>query len=280
MQYVRSVLISLTAWAPFAFLSGCTPDATAPATKPTAKSHDHGDHHGHAAEASSSVLMAEVEPPKFQAGEPVTLKLMIHRPDGSMVSDFETVHEKKVHLIIVREGLDEFAHIHPEIDQAGNMTVQFKFPVAGKYFLYADHKPAGEMQSTAVATVDVAGDPPPPQMLRPNVPGTVKSENITANVSVDSAQADGETKIAFTLTHHEGKPITDLEPYLGAMGHLVVISADGKRYVHAHPLDADKATRNAVEFEAYFPTVGLYKGWGQFQRAGEVQTLPFVIEVK
>jgi len=194
-----------------------------------------------------------------------------------MVSDFETVHEKKVHLIVVREGLDEFAHLHPEVDEPGNMTVQFIFPVAGKYFLYADHKPAGEMQATAVAKVDVPGKAPAPKKLSPNVPGTVKSENMTANVSVNGAQADGE--IVFTLMDSEGKPITDLEPYLGAMGHLVVISADGKQYVHAHPLDADKATNNTVKFEAHFPAAGLYKGWGQFQHGGNVFTAPFVIEV-
>ena len=106
-----------------------------------------------------------------------------------MVSDFETVHEKKVHLIIVHEGLDEFAHIHPEIDQAGHMTAPFSFPVGGKYFLYADHKPADEMQETAVAEVDVSGDAPTPKKLSPDVAGIIKGDKMTADVTVENGGA-------------------------------------------------------------------------------------------
>ena len=274
MKCMRSLLISLTAWAPLVPLCGCKPDATAPATKPTAELHDH------AAKASSSALMAQVEPAEFQAGEPVTLKLMIHRRDGSMVNDFETVHEKKVHLIIVREGLDEFAHIHPEIDQAGHMTAPFLFPVGGKYFLYADHKPADETQATAVAEVDVSGHAPTPKKLSPNVPGTVKGDDLTAEVAVDNGGAGSSSTLSFRLADEKGKPIADLEPYLGAMGHLVVISADGKEYVHAHPLASDDRTSSVVNFDAHFPAAGIYKGWGQFQRQRKVFTIPFVIKVE
>jgi len=273
-----SILIILTACAASLVFCGCRPNGPPP-EKPAGKSHDHGNQHGHANDAGGSALMVHAEPADFQAGEPVALTLMIHRPDGSMVNDFETVHEKKVHLIIVREGLDEFAHIHPELDNTGNMRATFSFPVGGRYLLYADHKPSGGRQATAVAEVNVPGDAPTPRKLSPNVPGTVKGGNITAKVSVDNARSGGETKIAFSLADSEGKPVTDLQPYLGAMGHLVVISADGKRYVHAHPLNADRTTPSVVEFEAHFTASGLYKGWGQFRRQDKVDTVPFVIRV-
>ena len=63
------------------------------------------------------------------------------------------------------------------------------------------------------------------------------------------------------------------------MGHLVILSADGKQFVHAHPED-DAPKSNKVKFGAHFPSAGIYKGWGQFQRAGVVHTIPFVVEVK
>ena len=60
------------------------------------------------------------------------------------------------------------------------------------------------------------------------------------------------------------------------MGHLVVVSADGKKYVHAHPV-ADSGQK--IAFDAHFPGSGLYKGWGQFKRSGVVFDIPFVIGI-
>ena len=63
------------------------------------------------------------------------------------------------------------------------------------------------------------------------------------------------------------------------MGHLVVLSADGTKYVHAHPLTAQAST-GTVEFEVHFPEPGTYKVWGQFQRGGKVFTIPAVIGIE
>jgi hypothetical protein len=62
------------------------------------------------------------------------------------------------------------------------------------------------------------------------------------------------------------------------MGHLVVLSADGREYVHAHPLDKSEKP-NLVVFDVHFPAAGLYKAWGQFQRQSMVYTVPVVIQV-
>lgn len=65
---------------------------------------------------------------------------------------------------------------------------------------------------------------------------------------------------------------------MGAMGHLVILSADGKEYVHAHPADG-KTAPGVVAFQAHFPKAGLYKGWGQFKRGGQVRVVPFVVNL-
>jgi hypothetical protein len=53
------------------------------------------------------------------------------------------------------------------------------------------------------------------------------------------------------------------------MGHLVIISADGKHYVHAHAVER-KFANAVVEFAAHFTQAGIYKAWGQFQRSGQM----------
>jgi hypothetical protein len=86
-------------------------------------------------------------------------------------------------------------------------------------------------------------------------------------------------RISFALSDAAGRPAADLQPYLGAMGHLVVLSADGMRYVHAHPVE-EASPAGTVAFDAHFPGPGLYKGWGQFRRAGRVSDLPVVVRIE
>ena len=233
----------------------------------------------HAAGRTAAMLMVRTEPADIAAGHPIKLNLMLHGPDRVVIKDFEIVHEKQLHLIIASAGLDQFAHIHPEIDAAGNITATFTFPTAGKYRLYADYKASGKEAETAIGEVLVAGTPVPAPKLVPNVPGRVKGDDLEADIVIESGSMAGATKISFALFDASGKPITDLQPYLGAMGHLVVISADGMEYVHSHPMEGH-ASDGAVGFEAHFPQPGIYKAWGQFQRSGTVHVVPFVVSIE
>jgi hypothetical protein len=237
-------------------------------------------HAAHGGGKGDPVLMVETDPVRPAAGKPTTLKLMIHGAGGAVVKDFAVVHEQKVHLIVVRDGLDQFAHLHPAVDATGNLTVSYTFPTGGTYRLYADHQPAGGRQATARGEVKVAGDAPPAPAPTPDVPGKVAGDGLRAEVTVAGATVGGEATIGFDLADKEGRAVTDLQPYMGAMGHLVVLSRDGKQYVHAHPAEGKADKSNRVVFMAHFMKAGLYKGWGQFRRSGKVEVVPFVIEVE
>jgi hypothetical protein len=78
------------------------------------------------------------------------------------------------------------------------------------------------------------------------------------------------------------EPLTDLEKYLGAFGHLVVLSEDMTEYVHAHPREETQPDLNApttggpeVLFDALLPKEGHYRMWLQFQRHGKLSTVSF-----
>jgi hypothetical protein len=243
-----------------------------PQTGDSQKGHDMSKMGGMA-----GTLMVKTDPAEVKAGQPTKLTLMIHDAGGAMLKDFEVVHEQRIHLIVVSDGLDQFAHIHPDIDSVGNLTVTHTFPTGGKYRLYADHKPAGKDQATAMGEVKVSGDSPPAPKLIPNAPGRVTGDGLNADVALENAKAGGVTRITLSLMDLSDKPVADLQPYLGAGGHLVILSADGAQYVHAHSED-EKPTNGKVVFEAHFSQPGIYKAWGQFQRAGKVHTIPFVME--
>ena len=269
---MKRVLLLLLAVA----LLGCSSSKT----PPDADHDQHGaiPHVGHDAHHESAMLIVQTEPAAPVAGKPVRLKLMIHEADGSMAREFEIVHEKLVHLIIVREGLDEFAHVHPDVDDQGNLTITHTFLKPGKYRLFADHKPKDKAAAVATAQIEVSGDPSPPPALTVNAPGKVTADGLVAQVELKNAKASESSEVRFRLTNESGQPIDDLQPYLGARGHLVVISADGKHYVHAHPTDAPTAA-NEVVFMSHFPAAGMYKGWAQFQVSGQIRTVPFVVQI-
>ena len=276
MSRVISLLVSPALLIVIALVAGCTQSTEPSKTK---HSDDHGDPHAEHRGGEGGELMVTTKPATPEAGEPASLELMIHDASGKMVSAFEETHEKLAHLIIVRDGLDEFAHLHPDVTSDGRMKADYNFPTGGDYRLFVDYKAAGKPQATAQAVVKVSGDAPSAPTLTPNVPGTISAEGLQVDVSAESSGSGIERTMRFTLKDEEGQPVTDLEPYLGAMGHLVVLSADGGDYVHAHPRD-ESDNPGAVEFDVHFPAPGLYKAWGQFQRQSKVHTIPAVLHVQ
>ena len=239
----------------------------------------HGNHGGHEnlQMVTQRKLVIGTEPSQPQAGTPTKLLLQIMGEDGSPIRRFDVLHEKLVHLIVVREGLDEFAHLHPEVDSEGMITIEFDFPKSGKYRLFADHQPQGKTPGLAAGELIVAGDDGPAVALVPNAASEVTVGEIKAHITIQPA--NDATTVRFQIVDAAGQAVDDLQPYLGAMGHLVVISAVSLEYVLAHPLsEARTAPDGTVEFLAHFPKPGIYKAWGQFQRVGSVFTVPFVMD--
>ncbi|UTF48999.1 hypothetical protein NLA06_10465 [Desulfomicrobium sp. ZS1] len=233
------------------------------------------DHSAHGIDSSAFHLTLEAEPEVIQAGQQVEIALRLTDAYGAPVSEFEIVHEKKLHLIIVREGLDKFTHTHPEPGPDGTMRTAMTFPEGGTYYFYADFTPRDGNGVTLMAELRVEGEASPAPPLDPYVPGMVQTDEMLAKVGIDAGQ--GMHRVSFALMDLNETPVTDLEPYLGAMGHFVVISADGSKYVHAHPLTTDKP--NEVAFDVHFPGPGIYKGWGEFQRGGAVLLVPVVMQI-
>lgn len=232
-------------------------------------------HGSHGARLGEYQLRVVTEPAMVEPGIQVLLTLTLLDPHGTPVKDLEIVHEKLVHLIVVREGLDVFSHLHPDL-VGGTFSTTAVFAAAGMYYLYADFKPRGGSPVTAMAEVRVQGSPAAASALEVHVPGRIMTKVLGADVSLE--KVTGGHRIGFTVLAPDEAPVTDLEPYLGAMGHLVVISADGKQYVHAHPQAGGEPGK--MTFEARFPGAGLYKAWAEFKRGGQVHVLPFALRIE
>ena len=246
----------------------------------TAVAVEHSQHHAghHDMPHESGMLMVETKPTSPIAGQPVVLHMMIHQADGAMVREFELTHEKLLHLIIVLDGLDEFAHVHPEVDKKGNLTLSHTFQKAGTYRLFADYKAKGQPAAVALATVEVAGKKSAAAKLVVNAPGDVTADGVATQIGLENAKAEQESTLRFQLRTEAGKPIGNIQPHPGPRGHLVGNSAHRTKDVHAHPTDG-KTPAHEVVFLSHFPVAGVYKGWAQFRIAGKVRTVPFVVRI-
>lgn len=230
-------------------------------------------------------------PEKPRAGEKTRIVFAI--ADGATtLTSFDVVHEKKLHLLMVTPDLSWFAHEHPELQPDGSFALDYTFPRAGTVRLFSDFKATG--RAAAVVPVDLAidGAAAPAQPLVAtdlSKPRAIGAYSVRLTTPPSASGAAGTLKF---LVVKGGKPVKDLEPYLGALGHLVIINEDGKTFLHSHPEDhaaphddtgtaphAHPSTGEVV-FGTHFPKPGLYKAWAQFLHKGQNIVADFVLDVK
>lgn len=242
----------------------------------------------------------KTEPKEIKAGEKTKLSFAIRNDKDEMIRDLQIVHEKPMHLLIVSEDLQEFYHEHPEPQTDGSYAASFTFQNGGKYKLYADFTPVGAEQVVKSYPVEVSGTPRASVALKADekFEKTVGNLRVTMKPSGDLI-SNRDLMLEFQVFDAQtGKPVTDLQNYLGAKAHFVVISQDLEEFVHAHPMSTDNAkgvehkhdaseeklhgeeAQSIVSAHISFPKQAIYRVWAQFQRGGNVTTVPFTFEVK
>ncbi|MFG3441594.1 hypothetical protein ACGF0J_30500 [Nonomuraea sp. NPDC047897] len=213
----------------------------------------------------------------IKPGEPTDFRFAVTGPDGRPVTDYQIAHDKKLHLILVPRDLGDFQHLHPELGADGVWSVKLTLPDAGAYRMFADFEPTGGEALTLGADVLVAGD---------YAPEALPAVSRTASVDGYTVELEGElvpgrsSRLALTVSK-DGKPVTDLQPYLGAYGHLVALRGGDLAYLHVHPDgepgDGRTSPGPEIVFHAEAPSAGSYRLFLDFQHEGEVRTAAFTV---
>lgn len=230
------------------------------------------------ASADDGYELTEVAAPS-EAGAEDELSLVVTGPDGSPVTDFDLDHEQEMHLIAVRADGQHFRHVHPERDDAGRWSIPWEWDEAGTYRVFADFVPAAAGEALTLSTsVQVAGDYDPTPASEPVTETTVDG----FDVAVEGDLAAGEaSELRMNITR-DGEPVTELEPYLGAFGHLVALRDGDLAYLHVHPHgaapEAEETGGPEIVFEATAPTEGRYLLYLDFQVDGQVHTASMVLD--
>jgi hypothetical protein len=175
----------------------------------------------------------------------------------------------------------KFEH-YPQANYKGKgvFTVPVTFTQGGSFQLIADFVPKGQSDTVQMHTVSVKGNTPAPVSLTPDKKLVKTVNGNQVSLKIDSQlKANQETMLNFYFEDAQTKqPIQDLQPYLGAVGHVVILNQDATKYLHVHPMDERVKGSNAM-FHTTFPSPGIYKIWGEFQRSNKVFIVPFVVEV-
>ncbi|MEU4543061.1 hypothetical protein [Nonomuraea dietziae] len=210
-------------------------------------------------------LTATVRP-----GEATDFRFTVTGPDGKPVTRYQVQHDKKLHFIVVSRDLGHFQHVHPVEAGGGVWSVKITLPEAGAYRAYADFAPEGGGGLTLGTDVLVAGEYAPKAL--PAVSRTASVDGYT--VTLEGRLVPGQASKLTLKVGRDGKPVNDLQPYLGAYGHLVAIRAGDLAYLHVHPEESTTAGPEIV-FHAEVPSRGDYRLFLDFQHAGVVRTADF-----
>lgn len=209
-------------------------------------------------------------------GRSTVFRFTILGPDCAPLTEYTPEHEREPHFIVVRRDLTGYQHLHPTRAADGTWSVPLRLPTAGVYKAFADFQPAGASTPLTLATdLYAAGDFQPTALPDANPTASVDGYTVTLTGTLHAAR---ESELTFTV-ERDGRPVTDLQPYLGAYGHLVALRVGDLAYSHVHPQGSpgDGATRPGpnVSFHAELPTAGAYRLFLDFQTGSTVHTAVF-----
>lgn len=242
------------------------------------------------------------KPAGIDPNQPAIFKYIVKNDKDEVLKNYSVVHEKIMHFIVVRRDLQYFQHLHPTFDKAtGEYTIAVTFPADGPYRLFPDFTPAKSEDNPEQLTVTLNTDVNVGDM------GKYKAQAVTPDT--ENAKNVNDYKVSYNLPNElkaekefsynlavekNGKPVTDLENYLGALGHGVILSEGDLDFIHTHAgevgqgdsakmdhgaMTMEKETTKGpkIDFSTTLPEKGVYKIFTQFQHEGKIITTDHVI---
>lgn len=307
---MRTTRILIIAALAAATLTSCSSKSDEPTPTPTETSTAAADNHAHARGdgtiAAIQGVTLELVTQTVAAGKSADVNFKITR-GGEAITEFVEAHTKMMHVVVVREDLGSYQHLHPEMSADGTWTLPVSFPTGGNYRIITDFKiNEGVTAVNYVLGTDVIvdGDQPAPVAL-PAPVDRIEVDGFVVSIS-GSLSATDHGMLMTTVTK-DGVPVT-FENWLGTGGHLVAVREGDLAYAHMHPsghdhgsaapatsasdgatvtseMDTDMGMDShssmsmpgMLHFETEFPSgAGTYKFFLQFQVDGKIHTAEFV----
>jgi hypothetical protein len=243
---------------------------------PASGAHDvgHGGEHAAAARGEPAAgvsstqdgLRLDVDRTRFAAGRPAPLRFRILDARGATIRAFDSEQARRMHLVVVRRDLRRYQHLHPTQGDDGAWTARLTLPDAGVYRAFADFRTHGTRRTLGV-DLFVAGR---------FEPLALPPASRTAHVGgYDVLVGQRDPSVLDFSVRRRGLAIVDLQHYLGAQGHLVMLRVGDLAYRHVHPL-----AEPGLAFHTGPREPGTYRMFLQFRHRGRVRTAAFTRVVR
>ena len=236
-----------------------------------------------------------VTPVPVLSGTVTKLDFFVNQKPGNVpvpATALEVEHAKLMHVIGVRDDMDEFFHIHPVLTETpGLLSVNHVFLQPGLYKMWSEIKKDGANHAIGHPEIAVAGV------------GSKYDKQISfgrniivgayqVSLKMDEPAVKGrEHDLVFDIHTLTGREVA-AEDYLAAKMHLAVIKDDLKQFIHTHPDSSNDPEHGGIKvinaafahggeeeplpagadetinFHVIFPEAGLYKMFAQFRPQG------------
>jgi hypothetical protein len=225
---------------------------------------------------SSGGLTLRPSATSFTAGRRQRLAFRIEAAGGAAVTTYAVVHDRPLHLILIRRDLSGFQHLHPTMAADGTWSIDLTLAEPGSYRMIADFTAVlgGQQLATTLGSdLTVSGDYVPRELPAPVLDSSTDGFAVRYEGTLGTASTQ---PMLISVTGTDGKPAA-VEPYLGAYGHLVVLREGDVAYVHVHP--ETQLVDGRVKFWVTLPSEGTYRMFFDFQVAGTVHTAAWTAEI-
>ncbi|MQY36139.1 hypothetical protein SRB17_41360 [Streptomyces sp. RB17] len=216
------------------------------------------------------------------AGRATAYRFAIAGPDGRPVTRFAVDQTKRMHFYAIRSDLTGFQHLHPTMAGDGTWTAPLAGLRPGAWRMFASFTPdsgAGKGEGLVLSrTVKVPGMAMTSSL--PKASGTATVDGYTVTVKGDP-MAGMAHQLTATVTR-DGRPVTDLQPYLDTYAHLTAFHQGDLAFAHLHPeteVDGDHGGPAALTFHAEFARSGNWRLFLQFQTGGRLHTASLTLPV-
>jgi methionine-rich copper-binding protein CopC/putative copper export protein len=251
-------------------------------------------------------LTASPEP--IVPGAPTTLTFTLRDYQGRPIADLVLDHNRIMHVVIASKDFSVFAHIHaedlgpitPEMRAASTFAVRYTFPRDGRYLVSVDYTERAYLFSDQfyldVGPSSAMGDPPSENFSRTE---KIDGYDVTLRTSPGTLKAGAPATLDYHI-ERDGRPVTDLTPYLAVPMHISIIRSDLMGFLHVHGLLPVSAVAEMLGESAHashlflpdrfgpdieatnfaFPSPGTYHVFGEFSAAGKVVVTHFLVHVE
>jgi hypothetical protein len=233
-------------------------------------------------DATQNGLTLSTTAATLPAGTPAKLQYRILNLDSAPVTKYQDDQTKLMHFYLIRSDLTGFQHVHPTMATGGTWTAPLAGAQPGRYRVFASFiaaGPDGKPHTTVVSKpITVPGKAATVPLPAPATSATADGYTVTLNGELMAGMAHDFG----VVISKNGKPVTDLQPYLATYAHLTAFRDGNLAFAHLHP-EGPAAHGNGgpkLRFHALLPAAGNYRLFLQFQTAGTLHTAAVTVRVR